>query len=86
MRVLLLCLAWNALHGFVLVKLLEGDLLSQVTMSDSNHFAMYDLAVLYTSKAMSTFIFIMLILSILQAICHYFFEEKMLRLVVNKPQ
>lgn len=34
---LLLCLGWNALHGFVPVRLLEGDLLSPVTMSKSNH-------------------------------------------------
>ena len=73
MQVLLFCLAWNVMHGFVLVRLLEGDLLSQDTMSDSNHFTMFDLAGLFTPKAKSTVIYnITLILGILQSICHSF--------------
>jgi hypothetical protein len=30
-------LGWNASHGFVLVRLWEGVLLSLVTMSENNH-------------------------------------------------
>jgi len=37
-QALLLCLAWNAMHGIVLVRLLEGDLLSPVTLSENSHF------------------------------------------------
>lgn len=42
MQALLLCLAWNALHGIVVVRLLEGDLLSPVTMSNNNHLESVD--------------------------------------------
>jgi len=37
MQALLLCLAWNAMHGTVLVRLLEGDLLSPVTLSENSN-------------------------------------------------
>lgn len=47
MPVLLLCLAWNAMHGIVLVKLLEGGLLSLVTLSENSHFQVQIFAVLY---------------------------------------
>ena len=54
------------------MKLLEGDLLSQVTMSDRSGTVIYNIT---------------LMLNILQAICHSFFEEKNVeKLVVNKPQ
>lgn len=36
MLVLLLCLGWNASHGFVLARLLEGVSPSLVTMSENN--------------------------------------------------
>ena len=44
MQVLPLCLAWNALPGIALVRLLEGDLLSPVTIPENNHLEVYVLA------------------------------------------
>ena len=43
------CLDWNALHGFVLVRLLEGDLHSRATMSENNVLAKHVSQELYTS-------------------------------------